>query len=118
MAGAIGVVLFDDPKRVGPGWAARAGEAARRIEGTGDLSTSVAWITNMDFMAMRRSGLIDSPRFRDDSFLRLQLQVIRSELGLAGDEHDEEAAAVLAEVAGNVMQICSRYGLRGREVPQ
>lgn len=113
----IGVVLYDDPAVVGPGWAAQAGERARRIDGNGDLSTAVVWITNMKFTAFRESGLFASGRFRDESYLRVPIRALRAELGLGRDEDNEEAAAILAELAGNVISVAHRFGLNTTALP-
>lgn len=71
-----GFVSFDDPHRHEAGWAARAGEAPRRIRGSQDLPSDTVWWTNLTFELMHQSGLGRHARFRRNDFLRLRPEQI------------------------------------------
>lgn len=111
-----GVVLFDDDRALNSGWAARAGEQARYITGTGSLSSDTIWITNLGFRNFYDAQLRANPRFRDDSFFRIPLRNLMTELGLSEPDDRPEAATLLAELAGSVMRVAARFGLQ--EVPR
>lgn len=119
-----GVALFDDPGARGDGWACIAGESGFRISGTGDLNSSVVWLTNVDYRAFETSGLRGSRRYRRSNYLRTQLNRIASELGVipysAGvdEARGREAAEALAQFFASVMEIAWRIGVGGYPIYQ
>lgn len=84
----FGMVLFDDKNTHDTAWACRwEGDDTKvlRINGTGELSSDVVWMTNLSFSATLDSGLTGA-RFRRDDYLGRSLYRIWQEMGINGDE--------------------------------
>jgi hypothetical protein len=66
----FGLVYFDDDQEPGAGWAAVAGEPARRIMGSNELPTDTLWWTNIQYGHFyRRSEAFRNPNLRHDKYL-------------------------------------------------
>ncbi len=66
----FGLVQFDDEQDPGAGWAAVAGQAARRIMGSNELATDTIWWTNIPYDHFyRRSEAFRNPNLRHDKYL-------------------------------------------------
>jgi hypothetical protein len=86
----FGCVMFDlqnleDGKAVpmpGSGWASVEGGPAFRIKGTGDLSNSVKWLTNLSQQTLWKTGAVKQPKLKHSSYLRTDVGQIMKELGL------------------------------------
>ncbi len=98
-----GVAIFDDPKAAKEGWACVAGEDPYFVSNTGDLYTSVTWLTNIDLDTFFKKGLKQTPRLRADNFLRTKVSTILIELGLKHAPVREKALH-LAALFDTVMQ--------------
>ena len=81
----IGVCWFDDREVVGEGWASEAGQPARRINGIGDLSSSVSWVLNLGYTDFKRLSLHNSHHLRDEQYFRISLRAMADEMGLSGN---------------------------------
>lgn len=81
----IGVVCFDNYESVNAGWSSVDGSEPKRINGIGDLSSSVLWVSNLPFYYYRKLNLIRNPNIYDQQFFRTSLKLLGSELGLDDD---------------------------------
>ncbi len=86
----FGCVMFDlqvseDGKSIpmpGSGWASVEGGPAFRIKGTGDLSNSIKWLTNLSQQTLWKTGAVKQPKLKHSSYLRTDVGQIMKELGL------------------------------------
>jgi hypothetical protein len=81
----IGVVCFEDTEVVGKAWASVSGEESKRINGIGELSSSVYWVTNLPYNLFRRFNLNKKPNVFDHQFFRTSVKLIAGEVGLEDD---------------------------------
>jgi hypothetical protein len=83
-----GACFFDDPATHDSGWAIPSfREEIFRFGNTADLSSDVAWWTNLSYEAVSISGL-QGARFRRDSYFSHPMKRFWNELGI--DESDNE----------------------------
>lgn len=99
----FGCVWFDDFGT--EGWASIAGDEAIRIRGTGDLASDVLWITSLDWKGMRSKSIDNSPRFRQNDFLRAKLSSIATELDMNNDGDVSERVRILSEITDRVCRL-------------
>jgi len=81
----IGVVCFEDIESVGRAWASVSGEDAKRVNGIGELSSSIFWVTNLPYNFFRKYNLNKKPNMFDHQFFRTSLRLIAGETGLEDD---------------------------------
>lgn len=114
-----GCVIFDDPNEHQSGYAAKAGEKARRIRGTRDLDSDYIWLTNLSYDQVITSGFSQHARFRYEGFLRVPIDRI---LKLHNVIDGEESAEMIATLADRVSRIaydfCNIGFAPGREMKQ
>jgi len=79
----IGVCWFDDPKLAESGWSSEGGAAAVRVSGINELRTDTVWVSNIDYRTYRNLNLNNLPYFRDAQFMRIGVDILAKELGLA-----------------------------------
>ena len=114
-----GCVIFDDPNEHQSGFAAKAGEKARRIRGTRDLDSDYIWLTNLSYDQIIKSGFSQHARFRHEGFLRVPIDRL---LKLHNVTDDAESSEMIATVADRVSRIaydfCEIGFAPGREMKQ
>ncbi len=81
----IGVVCFEDIETVGKAWASVSGSEAKRVNGIGELSSSVYWITNLPYNYFRKYNLNKKPNVFDQQFFRTSVKLVSGEIGLEDD---------------------------------
>lgn len=84
----IGVVYFDNFETLSGGWASVSGSEAKRINGIGDLASSVLWVSNLPFYYYRKLNLMKNPNIYDQQFFRTSMKLIVDEVGLDGRVQD------------------------------
>ncbi len=114
-----GCVLFDDPFEHQSGWAAKAGNPARRISGTRDLASDHVWVTNLSYPQMQTSGFSQYARFRGDRFLRIGVDTL---LNTHSVEDPKKGAEIIAQLTERISRItydfCEIGFAPGREIKQ
>tara|TARA_B100000749_G_C18446024_1_gene474282 strand:- start:37 stop:1224 length:1188 start_codon:yes stop_codon:yes gene_type:complete len=88
MSKKIGVVCFDNFETIKGGWASVSGGEPFRINGIGDLSSNVLWISNLPFYYYKKLNLLRNPNIYDQQFFRTSLKQISDELGLKDKPDD------------------------------
>ena len=101
-----GCVIFDDAFEHQSGYAAKAGEKARRITGTRDLDSDRIWVTNLSFDQIIKSGFSKHARFRHEGFLRVPIDRI---LNTHNVVDGKESAEMIATLADRVSQIAYSF---------
>jgi hypothetical protein len=99
----IGVVCFDDFNTLSSGWASISGEKAFRVNGIGDLNSSILWISNLPFYFYKKFNLIKNPNIYDHQFFRTSLKMICDELGL--DDNNKEVCRVCSQIFQRVYSL-------------
>ena len=111
----FGAVFFDDVAEHSSGYFAVAGESARRLSNcrSGDLSTDVVWLTNLNYDMMRAAQMYPNARYRRTDFLGENSKNLLSRIGL----YDLEDASVckqavehMALIFERVMMYANKYG--------
>lgn len=101
----IGVVCFDNYQSVQAGWSSVDGSVPKRINGIGDLSSSVLWVSNLPFYYYKKLNLIRNPNIYDQQFFRTSLKLLGSELGL------EDNVKSLCQYASVIFQRVYQQGV-------
>jgi hypothetical protein len=100
----IGVVCFEDVETVGKAWASISGKEAKRINGIGELPSSVYWVTNLPYNFFRKYNLNKKPNVFDHQFFRTSVRLIAGEVGLEDDL--KELSEFCAKIFQRVFNSC------------
>jgi hypothetical protein len=109
----FGVVLFDDEKRPGNGWASVAGQDGFRICGTADLPSDVLWWMSLDYNSYVKQGGLHRPNMRRADYIRPGFRQLQHELGLVPARMPAaKIVEVLSEIFARVMRnAIKHYGI-------
>lgn len=111
MEAEFGSVIFDKPSEHESGWACQwKGEGTRpvRISGTGELSSGVVWLNNLNYEMTNLSGLTGS-RFRRSGYFIHENERLWAEVGLATDFPAVDPAHVWNGVYPNLTMLRTAY---------
>ena len=118
----FGCVMFDlqeseDGKFIplpGSGWASIEGGPSFRIKGTGDLSNSIKWLTNLSQQTLWKTGVVKQPKLKHSSYLRTDVGQIMKELGLSPPKIPiAETCETISSLFNKVMRLAIEfYGLK------
>lgn len=106
----IGVVCFDNYESINAGWSSIDGSEPKRINGIGDLSSSVLWVSNLPFYYYRKLNLIRNPNIYDQQFFRTSLKLLANELGLDDD------TKLLCKYASKIFQRVYEQGVEDYQI--
>lgn len=105
-APVIGIMIYDNPKECGAGYASIDGSEPTYVRQPEDLANNVIWVTNADFQQFFALGHRNVHNLRGNSFLRTQLHQIASDLGLdLNGANAYEAAPVLSKIVSRVFKL-------------
>lgn len=80
----------------------------RKIPGLGHAPTNAYWLTNLDYVKVRNTQLVHSPRILSDKFLRTSIDSMLLENGLRSASPSERAAFV-SSVFSSCMRLSSHF---------
>lgn len=111
----IGAILFDANNIKGGdqtlaaidgAWASIEGGKVKRINSVHDLPNDVIWLTNLDWVSMMASRLLQHAAFRPASWMRSTVARLTYELGVDEQSVDRACAVqVLSALASNVVKL-------------
>lgn len=81
----VGIVLHDNPRAIGEGWAFRVDREPFRIRGLFDLPNDAMWISSGDFQDFKRMGTAQMHHVRRTSYLGLKLSELAADFGIRID---------------------------------
>lgn len=105
----FGIVMFDNPEEPKHGWASLAGGAVVRIRGLGDLASDAVWVSNLDFYAIKNTGLWSNPKIKRNDFLRIEIARIAKEMGLVITNHNTNHLPIMSEIIDRIMRLGHQY---------
>lgn len=100
----IGVALFKKGEMAGSFFIAGM-DKAESFYGKNDLPSGVIWLTNLDFMGIRKVGLDNHANYRMDGFFRATMKSLMKEADVEDEDSESRAAEYLGKLADATMDI-------------
>ena len=117
----FGCVMFDlvenngeTKPAPGSGWASIEGSPSSRIRNTGDLSSEVIWLTNLNEQVFFKTGTVKQKNLKYSGYLRTDVGEIMKELGLQVNKFQiAKITEIIAEIFNKVMRLAIEfYGVK------
>lgn len=111
----FGYIHFDDPHQHSHAYVSVSGEPATRIQGTHETPSNIIFLTNLNYNLMFDSGMGNHSRYRNNNFLRCNLDNIYKLSTSMND--DSLKTEILSCIFKNVMYIVDKV-LKLESIPK